>query len=92
MIINGRVVLTTDSSTPAAQIWRGGKGLFMAEATWSAGSVKLQTLSPNSTWIDVPNISLSANGMVAFDLPPGQIKIVITTSTHVYGWALGLYQ
>ena len=92
MQINGRLDLTLDSSTPVAQNWKGGKGVFIAEATWGGGSAKLQCISPNGTFIDVPNVSLTANGIVAFDLPPGQIKVVIATATHVYAYAVGLHQ
>lgn len=92
MQVNGRLDLTLDSSTPAAQNWKGGKGVFIAEATWGGGTVKLQAISPNGTFIDVPNVSLTANGLVAFDLPPGQIKVSIATATEVYAYAVGLFQ
>lgn len=92
MNLNGKLALTEDSSTPVAMDWKGGKGLFLAEATWGGGSAKLQMKSPNGTYIDVPNVSLTANGMIAFDLPGGQIKVVIATSTHVYAYALGVPQ
>ncbi len=92
MQINGRVDLTLDSATPVAHEWKGGKGVFIAEATWGGGTVKLQAYSPHGTAIDVPNVSLTANGIVAFDLPPGQIIVNIATSTHVYAYAVGLPQ
>lgn len=73
--------------------WPGGKGMFMAEATWGGGNVKLQQQSANATWIDVaPSSTLSANGMVVLDLPPGQVRVVITTSTAVYSYLVGIPQ
>lgn len=68
--------------------WPGGRGIFIAEATWSAGSAKLQFQSPNSTWIDYTSGSLGANGGILFELPPGQIRVVIATSTACYAYAL----
>ena len=95
--LNNALTLTANSSTPVAQIWRGGKGMFMAEATWGGGTVKLQFYSLNSTAIDAKNpagtaVSLTANGMVFFELPPGQIIVSITTSTAVYAYAIGIPQ
>ena len=69
--------------------WRGGQGLFMAEATWGGGSAKLQMKSPNGTWIDVPSASLTANGMYVFNLPQCDIRVVIATATACYAYAVG---
>lgn len=70
----------------AAQ-WMGGKGSFQAEATWGGGSAKLQFLSFHGTWIDYPSGSLSANGAILFELPIGQIRVVIATASAVYAYA-----
>ncbi len=62
----------------------GGWYALIAEATWGGGSVKLQVQSPQGTWIDVTSSSQSANGMVLLQLPPGQYRGVVTTSTAAY--------
>lgn len=72
-----------------AHQWPGGKGYFVAEtSSWSAGSAKLQMQTPQGSWIDVPSVSLSANGAVAIDLPAGMVRAVVATSTAVYAWAI----
>lgn len=76
------VIQTTDLR------WVGGEGYLLAEATWGGGNVKLQQLSPNGTYLDIPSATLSANGMVAFKAPPGILKLVITTATAVYAYAV----
>ncbi len=73
-----------------ATLWPGGRGIFMAEATWGGGSVKLQYKSPQGTWIDVgAAATLTANGMVMVELPPGVVKVVRATATAVYAWLMG---
>lgn len=96
--IAGKLTFAENATSSATLLWPGGRGSFMAKATWGGGSVKLQTLMPDlATWIDVKNdagtaISLSADGMLLFDLPPGQVKAVIATATAVYAYAVGLHQ
>ena len=71
-----------------AAIWPGGKGIFMAEATWGGGSAKLQMQTPNGTWIDVDGVSLTANGTKAIDIPAGQIRAVTATASAAYVYAI----
>jgi hypothetical protein len=92
---HGAVILASNASGTGAQTaqrWRGGKGLFMAEDSAYAGTSQLQAQSPQGTWIDVPSVSLTANGMVEFDLPAGQIRLNHTTSgaTALYAWAISI--
>ena len=68
----------------AAATWQGGKVGFYAEATWGGGTVKLQFQSPQGTWIDVASSTLSANGMLTLELPPGQFRAVGTTASAIY--------
>lgn len=70
-----------------AQYWPGGRGYFTAEATWGGGSAKLQVMSLNGTWLDVTSITLSANGGIAFELPPSSIRTVTATATAAYVYA-----
>lgn len=74
----------------SATTWAGGNGFFTAVATWGGGSAKLQMLLPDqATWVDVTSITLSANGYVAFSLPPCRIRSVIATATACYVWVQG---
>ena len=70
-----------------AAYWPGGRGYFTGEATWGGGSAKLQYMTANGTWIDVSSITLSANGGVAFELPPGQVRTVTATGSAFYVYA-----
>lgn len=97
MQINGKVVLTENSSTPAYNTWQGGKGTYIVEASGGWGTVILKFTSPNGTDITVKDIngnacSAGANGMFHFDLPPGQIIAVISSATAVYAYAVGRHQ
>lgn len=94
MQLNGRLPLAENATTGngTAYAWKGGKGIFTAEATWGGGSVKLQYQTANGTWLDVTNGSFTANGYLSFDLPPGMLRVVIATSTVVYAYAIGNQQ
>jgi hypothetical protein len=98
MQINNAITLLSNASATGASFnWKGGKGLFMAEATWGGGTVKLTFTSLHGTEIDVKNpagtaVSLTANGMVYFELPPGQITANVATATAVYAYAIGIHQ
>lgn len=71
------------ASSPAFQ-WDGGRGVFSVVATFGGGNVQLQYLGPDgSTWLNV-GASLTANGLAAFELPPGRIRAAVTTATGVY--------
>lgn len=83
-------LLENASATGAAVKWPGGRGVFMAEATWGGGSVKLQMQTPNGTFVDIDGASLTANGTKAFDAPAGFIKAVVATATAVYAYAATL--
>lgn len=88
MVNHSRVTLATNAGAGngTAVKWRGGKGMFMAEATFGGGSVKLQFISPNGTYIDYPSGSLTAAGGIVVDLPPGMVRVVIATSSAVYAY------
>ena len=90
MASGAKFVLAENATTGngSAANWPGGKGLFMAEATWGGGSAKMQFQSPNGTWIDYPATALAANGAYAIDLPAGQIRAVIATATACYAYAV----
>lgn len=80
-------LLNNASATGSAARWNGGRGVFSAVATWGGGNVQLQYLGPNgSTWLNVGS-ALTADGLAAFELPPGQIRAAVTTATAVYARA-----
>ncbi len=95
--INGQIILASNvAATGAGFAWKGGKGVFTAEATWGGGTVKLEMQTVNGTWVTVfnPNgnaVSMTANGMISFEAPPGQIRANIATATAVFAYAIGNY-
>lgn len=74
------------SANTAAFTLKGGYYMVAAVATWGGGNAELQALGPDqSTWLSAPTaLKLSANGMIAGYLPPGQYRFTITTATAVY--------
>lgn len=79
------VLLTNAAATSGARQWPGGRGLFMVVATFGGGSVALEYRGPdNTTWLAAPAVSLTANGGVVFELPPCEVRAVVTTATAVY--------
>lgn len=70
--------------------WQGGKLAFIAEATWGGGSVALQFMSPHGTWIAVTSGSLTANGLIVLELPPGRLRAVGTTASAIYASAVSV--
>lgn len=81
-------LLANASATGSAASFPGGRAAFLAEATFGGGTVKLQGQSPNGTWIDVTSGSLTANGFVLLELPPGQYRANVATATAVYAWLI----
>lgn len=81
------MLLSNASATGTAYEWGGGRGIFCATATWGGGSVTLQYLGPDeSTWLTAAT-ALTANGLIAFELPPGRIRAAVATATAVYARA-----
>lgn len=78
------VLLSNASATGSAKQWPGGRGWFAAKATWGGGSVALHFLLPDGTTFALACTALSADGGIAFELPPCQIKGVVATATAVY--------
>lgn len=74
------------SATTAAFYLKGGYYMVAAVATWGGGNAELQSLGPDgTTWLSAPTaLKLTANGMIAGYLPPGQYRFAITTATAVY--------
>jgi hypothetical protein len=58
----------------------GGLYQYLVSGTFSGATIKLQVLGPDgSTFIDVPNSSMTAAGALNVELPAGStVKSVIT--------------
>ena len=79
-------------SYPTTRALKGGRyALSAISASWGGGSVTVQRLAgDNSTYVNVPNATLSANGLVAFDAPAGNYQIVVATATGVAAAMTGI--
>jgi hypothetical protein len=80
-------LLNNASATGSAAQWGGGRGVFAVAATFGGGSVALEYLGPDeTTWLTV-GTALTANGLAAFELPPGRIRAAVVTATAVFASA-----
>lgn len=74
----------------AAKNLKGGTYAFSATATFGGGNIQVQALMPDgATWANV-GTSLTAAGMNTLDLPPGQYRFNVTTSTAVFAALVGV--
>jgi len=91
-IVHDRITLssgTTADGQTTVKTWPGGDGSFVSWGTWGSGTNKLQfaaeagtTIATTSfTWIDVPGVSLTANGIVNFRVGPTSIRSSLSGST-----------
>lgn len=87
-----QITLLSNASADGSSVdWPGGTGVMYAEATWGGGTVKLQTQSPNGTWMDVgAGVTFTANGIGGFLLPAGPIRATCATATAVYAYVVGV--
>ncbi|MBO9685663.1 MAG: hypothetical protein J7598_03540 [Mitsuaria chitosanitabida] len=81
-------LLNNESATGKPAQWGGGRGLFIAVASWTGGgTVQLQYMGPdNATWVNV-GAALGANGMQNFELPPGLLRAAVSIATAAYAQA-----
>lgn len=92
-----RTLISNGSATGSAVSWPGGRGTFVVEGTFTGATASLQFYSPNGTAIPVsmPNVAtvvaLTAAGALTFELPPCDIRAVLTggTPTLMYCYAIG---
>lgn len=79
------VYLENAAANNVAKFWPGGKAWLMAKGTWGGGSVKLQVMLPDAaTYVDVASSTISADGVVALEMPPGTYRLVVATATALY--------
>ncbi len=72
------------SATTAAFILRGGNYGLTCHATFNAGSVTLQRLSPDGVTYITVITALTVDGYANSNLPSGSYRLAITTATAVY--------
>lgn len=83
--------LENGSANSAAFTWDGGKGLFMAEATFGGGSVGLEIQTPNGTWVALIT-ALTADGVSTFSAPRGKLRASVATATAAYAYAVSIVE
>lgn len=89
----GIELLRNAAATGAGVQWAGGRGLFVALATFGGGTVALEFLGPDgATWLPVQSVagvavSLTAAGATLFEQPPGTLRATVATATAVYARA-----
>jgi hypothetical protein len=74
------------AASTAAFLLKGGKYAVAVLATFGGGSVKFQTLGPDSsTFLSVSGATdFTAAGEATVDIPPGQYRFTIATATAVF--------
>lgn len=90
---NTIVLASSAAVTSLPTQWPGGLGMFTAEATFGGGTVSLQMQTENGTWVAVgSDTTLTANGAAGFWMPPGPIRVAITTATLVFAYVTRMLQ
>lgn len=79
MSASDAITVDNASATSPQKFLMGGAYILDASGTFGAGTVRAQVLArDNTTWVDIPNSTLSANGeSVKLFLAPGQYRIAI---------------
>lgn len=85
--------LLTSATTQAAgavKQWGGGAGQFEVSGQFNGSTVALQALLQDGTYTDVTGTALTADGRIAFTLPPCSIRANVTvaapTSVSAAAW------
>lgn len=89
---NSAIVLAENAGagTTAAKILNsGGKYGLVWGATLGGGNLQLQIKTPDGNWAACGS-AISALGLTVFDLPAGEYRAVITTSTANYARLIGI--
>jgi hypothetical protein len=80
----GTYGLTAQAAPPYASGMQGGSYLLLVSCTGTP-SAQLQTQDPSGNWINVGTaITTSGGGSEVVQLPPGTVRVVISTSTANY--------
>lgn len=81
-------LLSSGNTTSSPMQWTGGRGTFTMTGTLLAGGLQMLS-SDGTTWITVPDtsgnaISLSANSVRTFELPPCLVRAQVTAGSNVW--------
>lgn len=72
-------------STSGAVLQGGQYGLAAHSAAWGGGSLDVQMLLQDGSWVTVTPMygatHLTADGMIYYGLPMGQYRLTLTTTT-----------
>lgn len=75
-------LLSNASATGAALPVEGGTYVVTADGTFGGATLQLQLRSPDgSSWIDITDASLTAEGAFTVDLPRGEVRMTVTGGT-----------
>jgi hypothetical protein len=72
------VLLSNASATGTGTTWGGGRGVFSLAGTVGGATITLQYLGPDGTTWLTGATALTAIGLIAFELPPGQIRAAVS--------------
>jgi len=64
-----------------AVAWSGGRAALVIEATTYPTTVGLQMQSVSGKWVAVSTTNITADGVYAFDVPAGQVRLHLTGGT-----------
>jgi hypothetical protein len=67
--------------TGSSVTWNGGRGTLVLNAAQYGASVLLQVQNFTGTWVPMNTTTFSVDQAVAFDIPPGQIRMLSTGSS-----------
>ncbi|WP_374601050.1 hypothetical protein [Niveibacterium sp.] len=74
-------LLQNASATSSAKSWPGGRGSVVASGSFGGATLQLQGLGPDgATWVSV-GAALTSAGQTVFEMPPGQIRILVSGGT-----------
>lgn len=89
-MVTSSVVLATNVSSVAAQpqqAFSGGRAVLSILAGTYPTTVTVQSMGPdNSTWLPINTSNITANGVYAYDVPTGPVRLFLSGGT-----AAGLY-
>lgn len=76
------VALAANVSSVAAQAAQllqvGGRYALIMEATTYPTTVTLQTQSVSGKWVPVNSSNITADGVTAYDIPAGQVRLFLS--------------
>lgn len=71
------------SSAGNAFLYDGGRSVIVVAASQYGGGVFLQTQAANQKWVAVNGTTYSADQITAYDLPPGQYRMISNVGSSI---------